>query len=210
MRKEERGKKGKGKGQGKDEKPAAIYGFQGYCRTCGKWRHKASECWQGYVQDVEEVPSSSASSVAPSAATTPAAAENSSIDSRIQCWAGTRMDLRRDGWISGISHNWYRQSVGWACVEQWISVDSMSVCLVFGHQFEQQEQGASARHSTTQNSIAWMKGGTSWIVGSRRLCWMQSQIWCCRCCVPSCFTGKDDWVRFHVQLWWLQVLHEQR
>ena len=34
--------------------------------------HKASECWQGYVQAVEEVPSSSASSVA---ATTPAAAK---------------------------------------------------------------------------------------------------------------------------------------
>ena len=31
--------------------------------------------WQGYVQAVEEVPSSSASSVAPSAATTPAAAK---------------------------------------------------------------------------------------------------------------------------------------
>ena len=37
--------------------------------------HKASECWQGYAQGVEEVPSSSASSVAPSAATTPAAAK---------------------------------------------------------------------------------------------------------------------------------------
>ena len=34
-----------------------------------------SERWQGYVQAVEEVPSSSASSVAPSAATVPAAAK---------------------------------------------------------------------------------------------------------------------------------------
>ena len=34
----------KGKGQGKDEKPAPNSSFQGYCRTCGKWRHKASEC----------------------------------------------------------------------------------------------------------------------------------------------------------------------
>ena len=43
--------------------------------ACGKWGHKASECWQGYVQAVEEIPSSSASSVAPSAGTTPAAAK---------------------------------------------------------------------------------------------------------------------------------------
>ena len=75
----EKGKKGKGKGQGKDEKPAANSSFQGYCRTCGKWGHKASECWQGYVQAVEEVPSSSASSVAPSAATTPAAAKTAAL-----------------------------------------------------------------------------------------------------------------------------------
>ena len=76
MRKEkERGNKGKGKGQGRDEKPAPNSIFQGYCRSCGKWEHKASECWQGHVQAVEEVPSSSASSVAPSAATTPGAAK---------------------------------------------------------------------------------------------------------------------------------------
>ena len=71
----EKGKTGKGKGQGKDEKPAPNSSFQGHCRSCGKWGHKARECWQGYVQAVEEVPSSSASSVAPSAATTPAAAK---------------------------------------------------------------------------------------------------------------------------------------
>ena len=80
----EKGKKGKGKGQGKAEKPAANSSFQGYCRTCGKRGHKASECWQGYVQAVEEVPSSSASSVAPSAATT-RSCEDSSIDSKIRC-----------------------------------------------------------------------------------------------------------------------------
>ena len=40
----ERGKKCKGKGQGKDEKPAPNSSFQGYCRSCGKWGHKASEC----------------------------------------------------------------------------------------------------------------------------------------------------------------------
>ena len=45
VRKEkERRMKGKGKGQGKDEKPGPNSSFQGYCRTCGKWRHEASEC----------------------------------------------------------------------------------------------------------------------------------------------------------------------
>ena len=33
----EKGKKGKGIGQGKDEKPAPNSSFQGYCRSCGKW-----------------------------------------------------------------------------------------------------------------------------------------------------------------------------
>ena len=42
----ERGKRSKGKGQGKVEKPAPNSSFQGYCRSCGKWGHKASECWQ--------------------------------------------------------------------------------------------------------------------------------------------------------------------
>ena len=66
------------------------------------------------------------------------------------------MDFRRDGWISGILHNWYRWSVGWACVGQWISVDSMSMCLLFGHQCEQQRQGVFARYSATQNAIVWI------------------------------------------------------
>ena len=38
-----------------------------------------SECWQGYVQAVEEIPSSSASSVAPSTATTPGAAKTAAL-----------------------------------------------------------------------------------------------------------------------------------
>ena len=33
----QKGKKGKGKGLGKDEKPAPNSSFQGYCRSCGKW-----------------------------------------------------------------------------------------------------------------------------------------------------------------------------
>ena len=96
VRKEEtEEKKGKGKGQGKDEKPAANSSFQGYCRTCGKWGHKASECWQGYVQAVEEVPSSSASSVAPSAATTPAAAKTAALIQEFN-------DEQEPGWIFGV------------------------------------------------------------------------------------------------------------
>ena len=91
----ERGKKGKGKGQGKDEKPAPNSSFQGYCRSCGKWKHKASECWQGYVQAVEEVPSSSASSVAPSAATTPAAAKTAASIQELN-------DGQEPGWIFGV------------------------------------------------------------------------------------------------------------
>ena len=52
----ERGKKGKWKGQGKDEKPAPNSSVQGYCRSCGKWVHKASECWQGYAQEFRVLP----------------------------------------------------------------------------------------------------------------------------------------------------------
>ena len=81
--KEERKAKEKDKEKTRNQLPNSS--FQCYCRTCGKWGHKASECWQGYVQAVEEVPSSSASSVAPSAATTPAAAKTAASDSRIQC-----------------------------------------------------------------------------------------------------------------------------
>ena len=91
----DKGKKGEGKAQGKDDKPAPSSSFQGYCRSCGKWAHKASECWQGYVQAVEEVPSSSVSSVAPSAATTPAAAKTAAS---IQ---GTN-DENGPGWIFGV------------------------------------------------------------------------------------------------------------
>ena len=166
----ERGKKGKGKGQGKDEKPAPNSSFQGYCRSCGKWGHKASECWQGYVQAVEEDPSSSASSVAPSAATTLAAAETAASIQEFN-------DEQEPGWVFGVMGGLVA-SVTTGTDDLWdeLVLDSgsvsngMSVCVVFGHQCEQRRQGVSARHSATQNSIAWIKGGTSRVVGSRGTC----------------------------------------
>ena len=94
-KRKERRKKGKRKRQGKDEKPAPNSSFQGCCRSCGKWVHKASECLQGYVQAVEEVPSSSASSVAPSAATKPAAAKTAVSIQEFN-------DENRPGWIFGV------------------------------------------------------------------------------------------------------------
>ena len=89
----EQGKEGEGKGQSKDEKPAPNSSFQGYCRSCGKWMHKASESWQGYVQAVEEVPSSS---VAPSAATTPAAAKTAASIQEVN-------DENGPGWIFALA-----------------------------------------------------------------------------------------------------------
>ena len=50
------------------------------------------------------------------------------------------MDLRRDGWIGVVSHIRYR-SVGRAGVGQWVSVNGMSVCVVFGHQCGRRRQG---------------------------------------------------------------------
>ena len=76
-----RAKKSKSKRQRKDEKRAANSSFV-----------------ENGVQVVEEVPSSSANSVAPSAATTPAAATAASVQ---------EINVENEpGWISGINHNW--------------------------------------------------------------------------------------------------------
>ena len=171
VRKEkERRKKGRGKGQGKYEKPAPNSSFQGFCRTCGKWRHKASECWQGYAQAVEEVPSSSASSVAPSATTRSAAAKTAASVQEFN-------DEHEPGGIFGVMGGSVA-SVTTGRDDLWdeLVLDSGSVptacpyAWCFGHQCGQRRQGVSARHSATQNSIAWIKGGTSRIVVSRRTC----------------------------------------
>ena len=56
---------------------------------------RRGECWPGYVQAVEEVPTSSASSVAPSAATTPAAAKRTASIQEFN-------DEQEPGWIFGV------------------------------------------------------------------------------------------------------------
>ena len=38
-------KKGQDKGQGKEERPPPNSHFASHCRSCGKWRHRANECW---------------------------------------------------------------------------------------------------------------------------------------------------------------------
>ena len=158
---EKKVKKGKGKGQGIDEKPAPNWSFQGYCRSCGKWVHKASECWQGYVQAVEEVPSSSASSVAPNAATTPAAAKTAASIQEIN-------DENEPGWIFGVMGGSV-SSVTTGTDDLWdeLVLDSGSVSTACPYAWcsdisvKRRRQFVPARHSATQNPIAWIKGGAS-------------------------------------------------
>ena len=153
----ERGKKIKGKRQRKDEKPVPNSSFQCYCMSCGQVGHKTSECWPGYAQAVEEVPSSSASSVAPSAATTPAAAKTAASIQEFN-------DGQEPGWIFGVMGGSVA-SVTTGTDDLWdefvLDSGSVSVCVVFEHQCEQRRQSVFARHSTTQNSITWIKSGAS-------------------------------------------------
>ena len=90
-----KGKKGKGKRQGKDEKPAHNSNFQGYCRSCGQWGHKASECWQRNVQAVVEFPRLSATSEAQSATTAPVATKTTPSLQEIH-------DEHEPGWVFGV------------------------------------------------------------------------------------------------------------
>ena len=83
---------------------------------------------------MEEVPSSSASSVAPSAATTPAAAKTAASIQEIN-------DETEPGWIFGV--------MGGSVATVITGTDDLgcwTVCMVFGHQC------VPARHSETQNS----------------------------------------------------------
>ena len=70
---------GKGKGPGKEEKPPPNSSFSGHCRSCGKWGHRANEWWQGFVQGVEELSSSSSSSTVRSAGITTAAVRTAAV-----------------------------------------------------------------------------------------------------------------------------------
>ena len=113
------------------------------------------------MQAVEEVPSSSASSVAPSAATTPAVAKAATSIQEIN-------DEHEPGWIFGVMGGsvasvitgtddlWDELvldsgSVSTACPYAWCSDISVN----------NEDKMVPARHSATQNPIAWIKGGTS-------------------------------------------------
>ena len=72
-------KKSKGKGSGKEERPAPNSSFPGHCKSCAKWGDKARESWQGCVQGVEELPSSSSGSTARSAGTTTVVARTAAV-----------------------------------------------------------------------------------------------------------------------------------
>ena len=93
-----KGKKGKGKGQGKEEKPPPNSSFAGHCRSCGKWGHRANECWQGYVQGIEEAPSapssSSSSTLRSTAITSSSAAKTAAMIQEV--------DEDESGWIFGM------------------------------------------------------------------------------------------------------------
>ena len=196
----ERGKKGKEEGQGKDEKPAPNSSFQGYCMSCGKWRHKACECWQGYAQAAEEVPSSSASSVAPSAATTPAAAKTAASIHEIN-------DENEPGWIIGVMGGsvstvttgtddlWDELvldsgSVTTACPYSWCSDISVNNEDKMYLQDIQQHRIPSHGSRVVPLEL--------WGPQGRVDCKAKFDV--CRCCVPSCVIGKDDRVKFHIQL----------
>ena len=66
-------------------------------------KRRETSCCQGYVQPVEEVPSSSASSVAPSAATTPAAAKTAALIQEFNV-------EQEPGWIFGVMVDQWHQS----------------------------------------------------------------------------------------------------
>ena len=109
----------------------------------------------------EEVPSSSASSVAPSAATTPAVAKIAASMQEIN-------EENEPGWIFGVMGGsvssvttgtdvlWDELvldsgSVSTACPYAWCSDNSVN----------DGDKVVPARHSATQNPIAWIKGGAS-------------------------------------------------
>ena len=127
-----KGKKGKGKGQGKEERPPPNSSFAGHCRLCGKWGHRANECWQGYVQGMEEAPSSSSSSTVRSAVvTTSAAAKTAAVIQEV--------DEDESGWIFGVvgrsgtaATTDRDEDLGRVGSGQWIGVNGLSVRMVCG------------------------------------------------------------------------------
>ena len=87
--------KGKGKGPGKEEKPPPNSSFAGHSRSCGKLGHRANECWQGYVHEVEDLPSSySISTVRSAGTTTTTALKTAAVMQKV--------DEDESGWIFGM------------------------------------------------------------------------------------------------------------
>ena len=153
---------------------------------------KASESWQGYVQRVEEVPSSSASSEAPTAATTPAAAKTAAIIQEIN-------DENEAGWIFGMVDGsvasvttdrddmWDELvldsgSVSTACPLAWCS--DISVNDKEKAYLQNIQQRRIPSHGSRVVPLE--------LWGPEGKCSVQNHVRCGTCGVPSGIAGKDD------------------
>ena len=47
--------KGKGKSKGKGKEKPKSEKFEGWCNNCGKWGHKAANCWHGKEKQVHQI-----------------------------------------------------------------------------------------------------------------------------------------------------------
>ena len=118
----DKGKKGTSKGQGKDERPATNSSFQGYCRSCGKWGHKARRVLArlrsrsgGSSEFFREFSGAECSDHT-------CGCERRQRLFKKSMMRMNRLDLRHGRWI--------RQRWG-QCVGQWVGVNGMSICMVW-------------------------------------------------------------------------------
>ena len=121
-----------------------------------------------YVQAVEEVPSSSASSVTPSAATTPAAAKKAASIQELN-------DEHEPGWTFGVMGGSVALlTTGTDDLWDELVLDSGSVSTACPYAWCS-DISVNNEDKTFSNAES-PKGGTSRIVGSGRTCCVQSQI----------------------------------